>query len=390
VDLSDVFEYYHVPPLKPSLRLMTISFDELENLLMSENFDAAYSPDGSVAHIINKAAFAGTEVLTEILREIMGDAYSLTHVLIDSYMCVIISGSPHTKEEAADCFSRFRAAVSERYGFGMPIGVSGCAEKPDDLPRLYLQCAEVMEYIQLLGLRDTVLYDDITGGSFQLTDWFDNAEEQIKKHVQSSEFKQAKALIVEFFDKMSGNPASLQILQCRFFGVINSMLTVFGSLSENGKSEMVVRLKPAERFFTCQNTSAMKETLINMLDEVEEMLKKDIHEKHESLLAAIYKEIDGQYLDPDLSVGRISSNLGMNFAYLSKFFKVETGMGMLEYIHRKRIELAKTMLKDNKYSVLEAGNNSGFNNNLTFIRVFKKYENMTPGQYKLKQSERID
>ena len=55
-------------------------------------------------------------------------------------------------------------------------------------------------------------------------------------------------------------------------------------------------------------------------------------------------------------------------------------MGILDYIHLKRISLAKEMLKKGE-NVSIVANKTGYNNSNAFIRVFKKYENMTPGQY---------
>lgn len=59
------------------------------------------------------------------------------------------------------------------------------------------------------------------------------------------------------------------------------------------------------------------------------------------------------------------------------------GTGVLEYIHQSRVELAKDMLKNSpEVKIRDVAVKSGFCNITTFIRVFKKYEGMTPGQYR--------
>ena len=61
------------------------------------------------------------------------------------------------------------------------------------------------------------------------------------------------------------------------------------------------------------------------------------------------------------------------------------GVGLLDYIHRCRIDEAKTLMKDNPaIRVKEVADRTGFYNVSAFIRVFKKIEDMTPGQYREK------
>lgn len=72
----------------------------------------------------------------------------------------------------------------------------------------------------------------------------------------------------------------------------------------------------------------------------------------------------------------------MNAKYLSSFFKEQTGENLSDYINRVRLSKAKLLLKGSNMTVNEAALKTGYNNCNTFIRVFKKYEGITPGKYK--------
>jgi YesN/AraC family two-component response regulator len=60
------------------------------------------------------------------------------------------------------------------------------------------------------------------------------------------------------------------------------------------------------------------------------------------------------------------------------------GIGPLEYLQLLRIEKAKKLLMDNSKSLKEIMEKVGFVNEVSLIRVFKKYEGITPGLYRKK------
>ncbi|MBC8061446.1 MAG: helix-turn-helix transcriptional regulator [Clostridiaceae bacterium] len=61
-------------------------------------------------------------------------------------------------------------------------------------------------------------------------------------------------------------------------------------------------------------------------------------------------------------------------------FARPTFQDILEYIHKVRLEKTKYMLKTTKHSVVDIATNLGYNNSTTFIRIFKNYVGVTPGE----------
>jgi YesN/AraC family two-component response regulator len=84
----------------------------------------------------------------------------------------------------------------------------------------------------------------------------------------------------------------------------------------------------------------------------------------------------------DIYLSSISEKFSISETYLSKTFKQTTGENFLDYLTRIRLDKAKELLKNVEISVHEVSKAVGYANVQTFIRVFKKYEGTTPGQYK--------
>lgn len=90
-----------------------------------------------------------------------------------------------------------------------------------------------------------------------------------------------------------------------------------------------------------------------------------------------------QYQDAALSTDRIAEQLQVSRSHLSSLFKQQIGIGLLDYIHRYRInEFKKEIQRNPKLRLQEATERIGFSNQASLIRVFKKIEGMTPGQYR--------
>jgi two-component system response regulator YesN len=84
------------------------------------------------------------------------------------------------------------------------------------------------------------------------------------------------------------------------------------------------------------------------------------------------------------NIGRteIAAYLHLAPEYVSKLYKKETGNSLTDEITQYRIEKAKLFLQKEDLSIGEVSENCGFENFTYFSTIFKKYNGMTPNQYR--------
>lgn len=130
--------------------------------------------------------------------------------------------------------------------------------------------------------------------------------------------------------------------------------------------------------------------------EVKQVKKKQIMKECEDVsenncsIEKVEEGIRENLLDVNLSVASLAEFLNITPSYLSRFFKRNTGKGVLEYIHECRVEKAKEMMLQNPdIKAKEVAEAVGFANLATFIRVFKKREGITPGQFREEITEKL-
>ncbi|MBQ8954872.1 MAG: helix-turn-helix domain-containing protein [Clostridia bacterium] len=89
-----------------------------------------------------------------------------------------------------------------------------------------------------------------------------------------------------------------------------------------------------------------------------------------------------RHLQQPLTVVGLAGELGLSAAYLSTLFKRETGMAVSEYIRRKRVDTAQTLLRYTDFSCLEIAEYLCFSSDSHFTRVFRAYTGQTPSEYR--------
>jgi len=90
------------------------------------------------------------------------------------------------------------------------------------------------------------------------------------------------------------------------------------------------------------------------------------------------------HLSEDISLDLIADKLNLTAGYLSTYFKEKTGTNFSEYLNGLRVQRAKELLRNLDTKIQEASLQVGYQNVNSFIRMFKRYSGMTPGEYRKK------
>lgn len=91
--------------------------------------------------------------------------------------------------------------------------------------------------------------------------------------------------------------------------------------------------------------------------------------------------IELNYQEP-LDVDTICRHVNYSRSYLSRLFKKEVGLTILEYINTVRIRKAKSLLIDTNLSIKEIAEQTGFKNQFYFSKMFKKIQGQAPSVYR--------
>lgn len=98
-------------------------------------------------------------------------------------------------------------------------------------------------------------------------------------------------------------------------------------------------------------------------------------------LQDVKEYLDRHYRDK-ISLSALSERFYINKFYLSRIFKEQFGISVNNYLLAVRITHAKQLLRFSDLSIEEISHECGMNDANYFSRMFKKSEQMTPGEYR--------
>ena len=85
-----------------------------------------------------------------------------------------------------------------------------------------------------------------------------------------------------------------------------------------------------------------------------------------------------------LSVKEVADYVHLNPEYFTRLFKTETGQNLKNYIIDCKLMMAKDLLANSNLPVSMVALEVGYSSFSHFTQIFKKAENMTPSEYKLR------
>ncbi|MFZ4724127.1 MAG: helix-turn-helix domain-containing protein [Paludibacter sp.] len=103
-------------------------------------------------------------------------------------------------------------------------------------------------------------------------------------------------------------------------------------------------------------------------------------------IAAIHEYLMRNY-QKNIDLVQIASLVNMAEGSVCRFFKMQVGMTIFEYLNQIKIEFACKLLMNKNMSVMDVAFDSGFNNLSHFNKQFKKNTGLTPLEYKQRYND---
>jgi len=88
-----------------------------------------------------------------------------------------------------------------------------------------------------------------------------------------------------------------------------------------------------------------------------------------------------QNIAQKLTIEQIAADFGYSVPYIKQIFKKNTGMGIIEFFLKMKMDEAKRMLREGKLNITQISEKLGFFNVSHFGRAFKQREGVTPREY---------
>ena len=133
-------------------------------------------------------------------------------------------------------------------------------------------------------------------------------------------------------------------------------------------------------------TVAVVELMREMLRSYCRLVKKHAMKSYSPPVQKVIACIDSD-LTADLSLHTLAAKLNLSAGYLSTLFRQETGQTLTDFVNQRRMRLAMQLLSTTTLQIQTIAQHCGILDVHYFTRMFKKYANRTPREYREVQKQ---
>ncbi|WP_158082258.1 AraC family transcriptional regulator [Paenibacillus ferrarius] len=338
-------------------------------------------------------------IVANVVEEIMNARHIGYMTEIDDMLACIINfrntGQAGSLTELRQMASEAQKFLKNKFQIELTVSISNIHTSIVDLPIAYKESVDAMEYKLIMGRKEIISFHEIQNealGEIPQGYYYPlQVEQQLINFLKIGEYDRAKETLDNIVDRnLKINQISLPLARCLMFDLVSTMLKALHEMGDTQEESSGGSLKEIEKLTACETMQDMHEQLTEMLKEVcsnnlakrKSTLTQIRHQDLQTLTQNIVRFIEENYKDADMNISMIGLRFDMKSTYLSKLFREQTGEVLLDYMNKVRIVKAKELIESQNITMNEISSLVGFSDVNALIRIFKKYEGVTPGKYK--------
>ena len=184
----------------------------------------------------------------------------------------------------------------------------------------------------------------------------------------------------------AGQMAADQLRQLKNTFIVTATLISRAAIRGGLGAEDALSLSDAyiQRAELLNGQSAIVNLQYNMVQEFTEQVGNIRRGKAAGSLAVEVANYVHRHLSEPISTEKMARDFYLTRTWFSGKFKKETGMTLTDFILNEKTEEARRLLRYSDKSAASIGAYLGFSSHAHFVRVFKKYAGITPGEYREK------
>lgn len=167
----------------------------------------------------------------------------------------------------------------------------------------------------------------------------------------------------------------------RMYGLIGILVTTLDTYANEEDQEFFENLHYEERLFRIQSMPELLLESRKLFESIIQYKEQKTKEGEPEWFEELLQYIEVHYQDVNLNVSTLAEIFGISMPHLSRTFKSVMDKGVLEHLHQVRLSHAKEMLK-NGGNIKNVAPAVGYADAKALSRAFKRYEGITPTQYK--------
>ncbi len=324
-------------------------------------------------------------IVTNIFGEMLSSGYRAYFTETNGKIACLVNlpgKEKEAKKELLQIAAEAKSFIQERFFVRFSIGVSDVHTFWSSIPKCFEEAEESLEYKLVLGSNQIIAYESVKRPKHELYYPLDK-ERQLINQMAAGDYEQAAEVLQRILmANFSDGTLSPQMGKLLMFELAGTMLKAVEQFQLGTTEIMVEKTDLIKQITQCETFAEMEVEILTFLKTVCDYLQQKKKSHNTDLKSQIVEHVLDNLSDMNLSLTSIALEFDINPTYLSRFFKEQTGENLIDFVNKRRIDKVKDQLTSTDDAIQNIAEQCGFASSQSLLRVFKKYEGITPGQYR--------
>ena len=305
----------------------------------------------------------------------------------DKELFLLASDKKQEIEKITRTIQEASIMITRIFDAHISCGMSGCVKELGEIPMIYTQAKDALEYNLVVPDESYTYYNDLMLQEEVETDW-NGYVEPIGKIITYCGEEELKKQVEKLLDLLHKAHYNLNEYQMVIMEIAFLFARLYKKYHISSQGEFEGSKKMAVTILSLTTGEELDHWLLDYCQLIRILVQKKRIDNNVILVDNAKKIVQENFSDPDLSVESVCEALHVSTSHFSKIFKQETGGTFMNYMIGLRMEEAKKLLLQTNYKSLVIGEMVGYPEPNYFSYVFKKNCGISPAKYRKLENEK--
>ncbi|MFS0725801.1 helix-turn-helix domain-containing protein [Paenibacillus sp. 1P07SE] len=288
-----------------------------------------------------------------------------------------------TKEQYYAWAEDLMQVIGTRFKTVTSVGVSELHSGLAAIGTGYQESLKALDYSIFSRTTGPLLYEQVKRTSGIVYDFPLETEVQLINATKSGNAAKAVEVIGELYrNNFESRQTTPELGKLLFSNLLSTLFKLLNTLGLDYETVFGDSQAPLARTLEAGTVEELHREVVSLYEQVCRHVSDQREDPATVMLERMQQFIRQHYTDPMLSLVSIAEHFHITPQYLSSFFKKQAGINLTDYLAQIRLAHAKRLLEGQEHTITAIAAEVGYASNIGFIRMFKKYEGITPGKYK--------
>ncbi len=264
----------------------------------------------------------------------------------------------------------------------MTMGIGRFSEEIGEIPNSYKESITALEYRVLLDNVNVIYINDMEPNNKVKLELSEDLQRKYINTLKVGNSEEIEKVIDELVDIDTSK--LIPINEYKMYGaeIIMALVSVIRSYNVDAVEILGEDFHQALYFKKLNSTNEIKQWLKEQSIKVNSHIKDKRTNSSKVIVENAIDFIKENYMNEDISVDTLCSQLHISSAYFSTIFKKETGITFVNYLTDTRLEEAIKLLNTTDYKTHYIAKKVGYPDANYFSYVFKRKFGISPMKYR--------